>query len=317
MLLQILWLLIGFALLVKGSNFFIDGASAMAQHFKVPKIFIGLTIVAFATSSPELAISIQAMTSGSGDIVLGNVIGSNIINILLLIGVAASISPLRIRSNTIYKEVPLLLLMTLLLASFLLDSALDGVLLSYITRVESIGLLLLFIVFIYYIMSVAKNKNEIKEYHFKEFSLFKSAIYVIIGIVGLIYGANLVVDSSIFIARYFGVSERIISLTIVALGTSLPELTTTLVASFKKEKEILIGNIIGSNMFNIGIVLGLPVLLFGGIPASKFTYVDLFILLLSSILLFIFAKSNRVITKREGKLMLLLLSFYYFYLFLA
>lgn len=257
------------------------------------------------------------MTSGSGDIVLGNVIGSNIINILLLIGVAASISPLRIRSNTIYKEVPLLLLMTFLLASFLLDSALDGVLLSYITRVESIGLLLLFIVFIYYIMSVAKNKNEIKEYHFKEFSLFKSAIYVIIGIVGLIYGANLVVDSSIFIARYFGVSERIISLTIVALGTSLPELTTTLVASFKKEKEILIGNIIGSNMFNIGIVLGLPVLLFGGIPASKFTYVDLFILLLSSILLFIFAKSNRVITKREGKLMLLLLSFYYFYLFLA
>ena len=290
MILNILLLIVGFILLIKGANIFVDGASSTAQNFKVSKMLIGLTIVAFGTSAPEFAVSMSALASGSTDMVLGNVIGSNIMNILLILGVASVISPITIKDNTVKKELPLTLLISTLLVVLFLDISLGNGLANQITRADGIVILLFFSVFLYYLITLAKQKKETKEEH-PQFKLGKSLLFVLIGLVGIVLGSNLVVDNASNIAKILGISERVISLTIIAFGTSLPELVTTIVSAKKGEQDLLVGNIIGSNIFNICVVLGIPVAIFGGITPSSFQIIDLIILVGSALLLFIFSET--------------------------
>lgn len=317
MLLQIVLLILGFIVLIKGADVFVDGASSTAANFKVPKILIGLTIVAFGTSAPELAVSIKALASGSSDMVLGNVIGSNITNILLILGVAALITPITIKNNTVKKELPLCIMITLLLVSQIADLFLDHNKTNMITRSDALAIILVFGVFLYYIISMAikdrKTKKEIEE---PQYGIIKSIILVIIGLWGIIIGSNFVVDSASNIARIIGWSERLISLTIIAFGTSLPELVTTIISSIKGEQDILVGNIIGSNIFNICMVLGVPVAIFGGIKANNFTNIDLLFFILSAALLFLFSFSKRKINRFEGLLMLFMFAIYYTIVFI-
>lgn len=316
MVLNIILLIIGFVILIKGADLFVDGASNIALNFKVSKMLIGLTIVAFGTSAPEFAVSVKGLLSGSFDIVLGNVIGSNILNILLILGVAAMIHPLVVKSNTVKKELPITLLITALFAVLLSDNLFDKSMSNNFTRGDGIVLILFFLVFIYYLINLMRNKVEDSTDE-KVLSLPKSFLYTFIGLVAIILGSNFVVDSASYLAKAFGVSERIISLTIIALGTSLPELVTSVMATKKGEYDIAIGNVVGSNIFNIGIVIGLPVTILGGISKIAFSYIDLIVMIVTALMLYLFSKNDYKISKREGLSFLILFVVYYSYVILG
>lgn len=307
---HIVLLIVGFIILIKGADIFVDGAKSIAGNLKVSKMLIGLTIVAFGTSAPEFAVSVKSLISGSGDIVLGNVIGSNILNILLILGVSSMFHFLNVKNNTVKKELPITLLFTTLFIVLLSDNLLGSGVNSF-TRSDGIVLLLFFLVFIYYLISMARNKigNDEEKY----MPIFKSIIYTVLGIVAIVLGSNIVVDSATKLATIIGVSEKLISLTIIALGTSLPELVTSITATRKGEYDLAIGNVVGSNIFNLGIVIGLPVSLFGGITNISFNYIDLIVMFLSVFLLFIFSLSNKKISKKEGIIFLILFVIYYSY----
>lgn len=313
MLLNILLLIAGFIALIKGADIFVDGASSTAQNFKVSKMLIGLTIVAFGTSAPEFAVSMSALASGNSDMVLGNVIGSNILNILLILGVAAIIKPIAVKDNTIKKELPLVLLVSTLLVVLFLDTVFSGSAVNQITRSDGLVIILFFSVFLYYLITLAKQNRATKAKDEKpKFKLGKSLLLVFLGLIAIVIGSNLVVDSASNIATTLGVSERIISLTIIAFGTSLPELVTTVVSAKKGEQDLLVGNIIGSNIFNICLVLGVPVVIFGGIAESSFQILDLIMLIVSALLLFIFSKTTKkTISRFEGAIMLAVFTVYY------
>ena len=311
MVVNILLLILGFILLIKGADIFVDGASSTARNFKVSKMLIGLTIVAFGTSAPEFAVSMSALSSGSTDMVLGNVIGSCILNILLIIGIAAVIKPLKIHDNTVKKEMPLALLISTLLVVLMLDNKLGNGAVNQITRSDAFVIILFFTIFLYYLVTLAKQKKESNEDEKPPFKLWKSLLFVGLGLAGIIFGSDLVVDNASNIAKTLGISERVISLTIIAFGTSLPELVTTIVSSKKGEQDLLLGNIIGSNIFNICVVLGIPVAIFGTITPSSFSYIDLVMVVSSSLILFVVSRSNRTISRFEGALMLLIFVVYY------
>lgn len=308
---QIALLVVGFVLLIKGADIFVDGASSTASNFKVSKMLIGLTIIAFGTSAPEFAVSMQALANGSTDMVLGNVIGSNIINILLILGLAAMIKPIRVRANTIRKELPICLLVSVLLVVLFLDVQISGGSENVISRSDGIAIILFFLVFLYYLIALARKKRTDKKADKPRFKLSVSLILVILGIAGIVVGSNLIVNSATTIATEIGVSERVIAMTIVAFGTSLPELVTTLTAARKGEAELAVGNIIGSNIFNICMVLGVPVALFGKVSPGSFQVIDLVMLVVSAVILFIFATTKRKISRREGALMVLAFAAYY------
>ena len=296
-------LLVGFVLLIKGADVFVDGSSDTARKFKVPKMLIGLTIVSFGTSAPELAVSIQSILAGKGDILLGNVIGSNILNILLILGVSA----------TVRKEIPVLVLMTLGFAAVLSDK-LFGLSENLFTRQDGVILLLFFGIFIYYLFGMLNRKsNKVEEDEGEPVNLAKSIAMIVFGLLAVVLGSDLVVRGASDIAANFGVSQRLISLTIVALGTSLPELVTSVIATKKGEYDIAIGNIVGSNIFNIGIVAGLPVAILGGVAGGAFSIVDVVALVISPIVLFIFAKNDQKISFKEGLAFLVLFVIYYGY----
>ena len=311
MIINILLLILGFILLIKGADTFVDGASSTAQNFKVSKVLIGLTIVAFGTSAPEFAVSMNALASKSTDMVLGNVIGSNIMNILLILGVAAVIHPISIKNNTVKKELPLTMLISTLLVVLFLDIRLGNNEINEITRSDAIVILLFFSIFLYYLVTLAIDKKKQDKKEEPKFKFCKSILFVILGLAGIIIGSDLVVDSASKIATLLGVSERVISLTIIAFGTSLPELVTTIISSRKGEQDLLIGNIIGSNIFNICVVLGIPVAIFGGITPGSFQIMDLIMLLISAFLLYVFSKTYKKITRLEGALMLIIFFMYY------
>ena len=315
MLINCFLLILGFVILIKGADIMVDGASGIAENFKVPKMLIGLTIVAFGTSAPELAVSIKSMLVGSGDIVLGNVIGSNILNILLIVGCSSLFHSLTVKSNTVKKELPITLLITTLFAVLLSDSIFDKGVTNSFTRADGIVVLLFFSVFIYYLISMSRNRAV--EENEEKLSLSKAIIFTIIGLVGIVLGSNFVVDSATKIASILGVSERIIALTIIALGTSLPELVTSITATQKGEYDIAIGNVVGSNIFNIGVVIGIPVAIFGGIGVISFHYIDLIIMLIAAVLLFLFSFNDYKITKKEGLLFLILFIVYYSYILIG
>lgn len=313
MFLNVLLLIVGFILLIKGADVFVDGASSTAQNFKVSKMLIGLTIVAFGTSAPELAVSISALASGSTDMVLGNVIGSCILNILLILGVAAVIHPIRIKANTVHKELPLCLLISTLLAVLFIDVALGSGEVNQFSRADAIVVLLFFMIFLYYLITLAKHskENQRQKDEKPQYKLGKSLMFVALGLAGIIIGSEMVVQNSTAIATAIGWSERLISLTIIAFGTSLPELVTTIVASRKGEQDLAVGNIIGSNIFNICIVLGVPVAIFGTITPSSFQMLDIIALVGSAAMLFLFAATTKHITRTEGIIMLVCFAAYY------
>lgn len=299
MLLSIILLIVGFTLLVKGADFFVEGASALALKLKIPQIIIGLTIVAMGTSAPEAGVSITSAIKGIEGITIGNVIGSNIANVLLILGVTGVITALPIKKNTIKYEIPF----TCFISGLML---LMGYYFHYITRLCAIVFILLFIVFLIYLLKIAKNVEEVSESASK-LSVIKIILFIIIGILGLIYGSDFTVNSAIDIAHRIGVSDRIIGLTIVAIGTSLPELVTCAIAGIKKQADLAIGNIVGSNIFNILFVLGLT----GIIKPIKFDsafYTDGLIMLFSIMLLFVYTVKKQRLSRLQG------ISFLLFYI---
>ena len=310
--LQITLLVVGFIFLIKGADWLVDGASSVASNFKVSKLLIGLTIVAFGTGAPELAVSFSSLINGSTDILVGNVIGSNIINVLLLIGIAAIIRPIKVQKDTVSKELPLLLLISTALIILLLDVNLAEAVINTFSRADAIICLLFFSIFLYYLFSLArKNKKEAKKVEKPKYKIGKSFFFVILGLIGVVGGSQLVVNSASTIAAAVSISERIISLTIIALGTSLPELVTTVMAAKKGESDLLVGNIVGSNIFNICIVLALPVAFAGGITPNNFEVIDLAMLIISSVLLCFLARRDHKITRTDGFLMLAIFLLYY------
>lgn len=318
LLINLALLLIGFVFLIKGADIFVDGASDTARKFRVPKMLIGLTIVSFGTSAPELAVSIQSILSGKGDILLGNVVGSNVLNILLILGLASLVGTLRVNTATVKKEIPVLVLITLAFAALLSDK-IFGLAENIFTRQDGIVLLLFFCIFIYYLIGMARKKdtNEEENKDEKPVKLVKALLMIVIGLFGIVLGSDFVVKGASEIAATFGVSQRIISLTIVALGTSLPELVTSVIATKKGEYDIAIGNIVGSNIFNIGIVAGLPVAIFGGVGGGAFSYIDIVALIISAVVLFFFARHGGRIGYKKGIIFLLMFAAYYGYVMMG
>lgn len=318
LLINLALLLIGFVFLIKGADIFVDGASDTARKIRVPKMLIGLTIVSFGTSAPELAVSIQSILSGKGDILLGNVVGSNVLNILLILGVASLVGTLRVNTATVKKEIPVLVLITLAFAALLSDK-IFGLAENVFTRQDGVVLLLFFCIFIYYLIGMARKKdtNEEENKDEKPVKLVKALLMIVIGLFGIVLGSDFVVKGASEIAATFGVSQRIISLTIVALGTSLPELVTSVIATKKGEYDIAIGNIVGSNIFNIGIVAGLPVAIFGGVGGGAFSYIDIIALIISAVVLFFFARHGGRIGYKKGIIFLLMFVAYYGYVMMG
>ena len=320
MLIYILLLIVGFILLIKGADIFVDGASSLAENFKVPKMVIALTIVAFGTSAPELAVSVQAILANSSEIVLGNVVGSNILNILLILGVSSLFSPMGVKDDTVNKEIPLTILISTLLIAVSFDNMFDKNITNIISRTDGLTILLFFAIFIYYLVSIMKNKtkNKNKEDISKpKYGKILSFLLLLLGLAGIVVGSNFVVDNATEIAKLLGVSDKMISLTIVAFGTSLPELVTSVQASRKGENDIAIGNIIGSNIFNIGMVIGIPAFLINNINVGAFNYIDMISMIASAILLFILTRKNNKIDRKCGILMLIMFIIYYSYVLIG
>ncbi len=318
MLIDIVLLIVGFIVLIKGADLFVDGAKDLALNFNVSKLLVGLTIVSFGTSAPEFAVSIQSLIAGSGELVLGNVIGSNISNILLILGVSAIVHPLVVKNNTVKKELPITLLITTLFLVLITDSGFDqGIVINSLTRSDGIVIVLFFSIFIYYLFSIMRNKidkDKPDEPEEKRMSIKKSIAFSLVGITSIIIGSNFAVSSATGIAEFLGISERMIALTIVAIGTSLPELVTSIVATKKGEYDIAIGNVVGSNIFNIGMVIGIPVIIFGGISNIAFSAVDLLVLFGSALLLFLFAAKDYRLTRKEGTIFVICFIAYYMYI---
>lgn len=309
---EYLLLIIGLILIVNFSDVLVDAASSIANSLKIPKIVIALTIVAFGTCAPEIAISFNSVMDNNGSMAIANVVGSCIINVLLVIGLAAIISPIKVKNDTITKEMPLLCLITFVFSILVLDSLVFNFLPNVITRIDGIILLLMFMIFVFYLFRIVKehkNKNREKPLY----SIYKAIFLLVISIIIIVYSSDLVVDNAVIIAENFGISHKIITMVVIVIGTSLPELTMTIRSAKKHEFDIALGNIIGTNIFNICIVLGLPITIFGGVEILDFGIVDFIVLLASSLMLLIFAKTDRKLKKTEGLAMFLVFVCYYIY----
>ncbi|MYL34925.1 calcium/sodium antiporter [Pontibacillus yanchengensis] len=307
-----IFLVVGFVLLIKGANLFVDGSSNIARSFQVSPLLIGLTIVAFGTSSPEATVSIIAALEENAGVALGNVVGSNILNITLVVGVAAFIYPLKVESETIRKEIPFTLLASVALLILISDVLLQTVSENLLTRGDGFIIMLFFMIFLYYIFEVARNSREkVKsETKVKDSSSWKkNIIYTIGGLVGIIFGGELVVKNATEIAFSFGMSETLIGLTIVAIGTSLPELITSITAALKKESEIALGNIVGSNIFNILFVLGVTAVIHPLAVNGKII-IDIIIMILLTGTLLLFSRTNYKIGKFEGMFLVIVYIIY-------
>ena len=302
MFLNILLSLVGFAVLIKCADYFVDAASSFALSFRIPATVVGLTIVAFGTSSPELAISFSAHLSGNTDMLFGNVIGSNIANILVILGVAILIKPFRISENVIKKEIPLLLLVTAGVSVLFLDNLFNRAAANTLTRSDGVLLILFFCVFVYYLIAISSGRKNGggKPAAKPKYKIITSIVIMLIGLAGIIWGSDMVVENVAAFAAAIGISQKVISVTVVSIGTSLPELVTIILASKKGENDMAIGSIVGSNIFNICIVLGLPVVLLGSVTTDAFGVVDISVLLLSVLLLWVFATTGREIRRVEG-----------------
>ena len=308
----------GFVILTFGANWLVDGASSIAKRFNIPNLIIGLTIVAFGTSAPEMVVNLLASYNGNTEIAIGNVVGSNIFNILVILGISSIIYPLKVHQQTIFKEIPLSLLAAIVLFACANDQIIDGQAFNTISRIDGLIFLSFFIIFIYYTIDISTNKaNDASDEDVKQLGLGKSILYIIAGLAGLIIGGRWIVNGAVEIAAIIGISESITGLTIIAAGTSLPELATSVVAAYKRNADIAIGNVVGSNIFNIFFILGLSSLI-SPLPLAKSNNIDILMVILASLLLvlFVFIGKGRQITKGEGILLLVVYLSYLIYLVL-
>ncbi|HMS99336.1 MAG TPA: calcium/sodium antiporter [Saprospiraceae bacterium] len=311
-----LLLILGFVLLIKGADFLVDGSASLAKKYNISNIVIGLTIVAFGTSTPELIVSLIASMNGNTEIAIGNVVGSNIVNIFFILGVSATIYPLATKSNTIWKEIPMSLLAALLLWVMANDQLIDGANSSMLSRIDGIVFLAFFIIFIYYTVGIAKSDtDDSPEIEIQNITPGKSFLFIVLGLAGLIIGGKWIVDGAVALAKNLGLSESLIGLTIVAVGTSLPELAASAVAAYKKQTDIAIGNVVGSNIFNIFLILGISSLI-KPLPFTSGSNIDVMVACLASIVLFVllFVGKKHIIQKWQGLLMILIYLVYVGYL---
>lgn len=307
-MLNIISLLAGLALILLGANILTDGSASVAKRFNISDLVIGLTIVAFGTSAPELVISVLSSLKGSAEMAIGNVVGSNIFNILMIIGCTALVMPMKVGDGTMSKEIPLVILSSLVLAAFANDVLLDGGAANVISRIDGLVLLGFFLIFMRYTFAIARNGGESQEesQEIKLMPVWKSAVFILGGLAGLIGGGQLFVEGASGVARSLGVSESIIGLTLVAGGTSLPELATSVTAALKKNPGIAIGNVIGSNLFNIFFVLGCSASI-APLPMGNINNMDMAVLVGSSVLFWLVGWffRKRTITRPEGALLIL------------
>lgn len=317
MLLNFIWLILGFIILIYGANKLVDGGAALAFRLNIPNIAIGLTVVAFGTSTPELVVNLFSSAEKQSELALGNVLGSNIFNILGILGITALISPISVKKATTWVEVPLALLAAFLILIMFGDNHWPTPTPYIISRTEGIVLLCFFVLFIAYTLMLAK-KGEAEEIKIKNYTIGKSLFWILIGLVGLIIGGRLLVKGAVQIAESLGISQRIIAITIVSIGTSLPELATSLVAARKKNVDMAIGNVVGSNIFNTFLILGVSALI-SPIHMSMANLPDIGMNLLSALLLFvfIFTGRGRQIERWEGSIFLFLYISYIIWLILG
>ena len=304
MLLYIIYIVIGIVLVLKGADFLTEGASALARRMKVPEIVIGLTIVAAGTSAPELFVSIMSAIKGTPDLAVGNVIGSNIFNSMLIVGCAAMVAPMVISPSTVKKDIPFAVMASVLLVVLCLDNFGSlNIIGNSISRFDGILLLAGFVVFMVYTFRVAKKNSgsETEEGH-EAMPVWKGILFVALGLAGLVFGSNLFVGNASELAASLGVSDGVIGLTVVAGGTSLPELATSVVAARKGRSAIAIGNVIGSNVFNVLLILGITAVIcpmqIGGI-----TMVDVGTMLISVVLVWAFSYTKYTVERWEGALL--------------
>jgi cation:H+ antiporter len=310
---------IGFVFLIKGADLLVDGASSIAGRLNVSDLVIGLTVVAFGTSTPELFVNIVASFRGNTDIAIGNVIGSNIANVFLILGVASLIYPLAVTKGTVFKEIPFSLLAAIVLFVAANDQLLDGSRLSVLTRIDGLIFLSFFVIFIYYTHSIATSVNGIEEHvAVKRYGWLRSVLFIILGLIGLTLGGKWIVDGAVALALKFGMSESLMGLTIVAVGTSLPELATSAVAAYKRNADIAVGNVVGSNIFNIFFVLGISAVI-KPLPFQTRNNLDIGVVIFSSLLLFLFmfTGKKRSLDRWEGLLFLVCYSGYVVHLIAA
>ena len=306
LLVQVLLLIVGFVMLVKGADWFVDGAAGLADRFGIPQLVIGLTIVAMGTSAPEAAVSITAALKDSAGIAVGNIVGSNILNVLIILGLTACVATLSVAKSTIRIELPYRIAISLLLLLF-------GWTGNEITFWEGVGLWVAFLLYLGYLFRMAKKNKETPPEEASSRPLWMLLVLSIIGLVLIVWGSDVTVDAATALARYFGMSERFIGLTIVALGTSLPELFSSLTAARKGNADIAIGNIVGSNIFNILFVLGTTALITPVPFAARFT-VDTIVAVLVGVLLLVCVARSKKLTKPTGILMLAAYAAYFIYL---
>lgn len=309
LLTQVLLLVVGFVLLVKGADWFVEGAASIADKFGIPQIVIGLTIVAMGTSAPEAAVSISAALKGSAEITIGNVLGSNILNILIILGLTSVIRTIFVQRTTIHYEIPMVIGITVLLAVMGLQNHVVG-------RLEGVILVGCMVIYMMYLLRLAKrgsiDNEELDEFAEKS-SMAKLIFLVIIGVAAIVWGSDIAVNAATAIARIFGMSERFIGLTIVALGTSLPELVTSVTAALKGNCDIAVGNIVGSNLFNIMFVVGITAIITPVVYAPAFK-IDSAVAVGAVVLLWLCVLRKQTLNRLHGIIMLLCYGGYFAYL---
>ena len=307
MVLTFILLLVGFVILVKGADFLVDGAASIAKKYNISNLVIGLTVVAFGTSTPELLVNIMSSVKGYNDAAFGNVIGSNILNLLVILGISGVIYPLVVQRKTVSFEVPLSLVAAILLFILVNDVLIFDANEDILSRIDALILLLFFGLFMVYIARTMKSGPDVNEGEaIKVYSTWLSVLYFVLGLAMLVGGGSLVVDNAVTIARQYGLSEKIIGHTILAAGTSLPELATSAVAAYRKQADIAIGNVVGSCIFNIFLVLGITGLI-NPAPYNVVLNFDLYVLGASTVLLmiFMFTINQRKLDRWEALMMLI------------
>lgn len=297
---------IGFFSLIKGADLLVKGSSSFAKRLGISDFVIGLTIVAIGTSAPELVISLISGAEDKSSLLLGNLLGSNIANLLLILGSCALISPLVVKKRTIWREIPLMMF-SACLAVLLMTNLGTASAISYVSFNDGLILILFFLFFMYYVFSITKREKDVAVAETKKYKAWLSLVFIILGLAGLIIGANWIVDGASYIASSFGLKESFIGLTIVALGTSLPELATSLVAVYRKRQDIAISNVIGSNIFNLSLILGAPALI-NPIRFSSSLNLSIITVLSSTALFFIFMfiGQKKVLQRWQGGMFLVL-----------
>jgi cation:H+ antiporter len=307
MLLTLILFILGFVLLIKGADFLVDGASSVARRFNISELAIGLTIVAFGTSLPELTVNLFASFSGSTDIAIGNVLGSNTANILLILGVAAMIHPLSTQRGTVWKEIPFSLLAVVCLAIMANDRFLDGMPMNDLGRADGLLLIAFFIIFLYYTAGLSPDAASNPEEKHQTRSILISMLMIVSGLIGLIMGGKWIVDGAVEIARFFNMSEALIGLTVIAIGTSLPELATSAVAAYRHQSDIAIGNVVGSNIFNVFWILGVSASI-RPLPFNEGANFDIATAVVATLLLFfsLFVGRRHIIDRWQGAVFFML-----------